>query len=140
MQDNSDLNALSYLMMTNFDTPPRQETLNYSGTFVDGNGIFCMNNSIFWDSWLLKLLQDVARGMELVPDKPYVAYDDSDPDFPWQSAMEYHVGNWDKQPSDYTMNKSGDNFWYWSTAQLDSENIAYGGGDHERVHETCESD
>ena len=137
-QDNIDQNAISYLMMGSFQTPPSPVGLPYSGTFVEENCLYCMNRRIFWGSWLLEQLSTVIKMMELVPDTPYVAYNDDDPHFPWVVGVRLHVGNSGGADSDYVFQQSGGDpaSWSWNGNQKDSEDTAYGGGDHERVHET----
>ena len=128
-------------MVGSFQTPPSPVGLPYSGTFVEENCLYCMNSRIFWGSWLLKQLSAVIKMMELVPDTPYVAYNDDDPHFPWVVGVRLHVGNSGGADSDYVFQQSGGDpaSWSWYGNQKDSEDIAYGGGDHERVHETGRS-
>lgn len=140
-KDNIDQNAISYLMVGSFQNPPSPVGLPYSGTFVEENGLYCMNRKIFWGSWLLKQLGKVIKMMELTPDKPEVSYQADDRDYPWAVGIRLHVGNSSGADSDYVFQQSDNdsNSWSWDGSPKDTENIAYGDGDHERVHETGRS-
>jgi hypothetical protein len=51
-----------------------------------------LRSDLFWDIWLIPLLQSINKGAEIIPDEPYVNYNSSDIKWPWSIGMRYHVG------------------------------------------------
>ncbi|KAI5461886.1 hypothetical protein BGZ63DRAFT_356267 [Mariannaea sp. PMI_226] len=75
--NDSDSNALCYLIMTNNATPPVPPQLPYSGTWVDADApetgrdaILCMNKSQFWAGWLLPLMRVLNLATQIQPTAP----------------------------------------------------------------------
>ncbi|RSL48510.1 hypothetical protein CEP54_012868 [Fusarium duplospermum] len=73
----SESNALCYLIMTNNAIPPVPPSLPYSGTWLDADApetgrdaILCMNNAQFWEGWLLPLIQVINRASQIQPTTP----------------------------------------------------------------------
>ncbi|KAK6351918.1 hypothetical protein TWF718_005061 [Orbilia javanica] len=123
-QDGLDQNAFCYLTMADFTKPPEIAGLTYSGPFVDkDNGAtFCMNSNIFWDTWLLPLLQEINMQTMVNPDTPYLAFaNDSGAVY---VSCEYHIGNNDSNVSAsdstfaWTRSIDGDGkpSWTWSSS------------------------
>ena len=100
-KDGIDQNALTYLMVGSNKNPLMPVGLSYSGTFVNENGLYCMNRDIFWKSWLLKQFGKVLKSMELIPDEPIVEYDRENRDYPWADEPMFHFGNKHGVESDY---------------------------------------
>ncbi|KAF3200180.1 hypothetical protein TWF191_002816 [Orbilia oligospora] len=75
-QDGLDQNAFCYLTMADFRKPPEIAGLTYSGPFVnkDNGATFCMNSNIFWDTWLLPLLQELNMQTLVYPETPYLKF------------------------------------------------------------------
>ncbi|KAI1143197.1 hypothetical protein F5Y05DRAFT_367832 [Hypoxylon sp. FL0543] len=126
LTDGSPKNALCYLMMSDFTGPPTRIGLEYSGTFVNGGGLYTMNSNIFWDNWLLPLLQGLNKGAEIIPDEPTnVYYPNPSDGYHWASGMRYHVGvsgtHGTKEPY-YAFTKSSwrPGTWTWSGNQKTS--------------------
>ncbi|KAI0841843.1 hypothetical protein F5Y06DRAFT_258375 [Hypoxylon sp. FL0890] len=93
LTDGSPKNALCYLMMSDFTKQPDRIGLEYSGTFVNGGGLYIMNSDIFWGKWLLPLLQGLNKGAEIIPDEPTNEYFPNPSDgYHWAAGMCYHVG------------------------------------------------
>lgn len=72
VSNDSDANALCYLITTANHTPPVPPKINYTGTWVttqpsDPNrgAIMCMNRAQFWEEWLLPLLQVINLGTQI---------------------------------------------------------------------------
>ena len=124
-------------MVGNFQDPPLQVGLPYTGTFTEDNGIYCMNRRIFW-GWLLEQLQVVNQMMELVPGVPDVTYNkDADSDFPWSVGIRLFVGNLSVAASDYVFKQSNEgDKWSWDGRERYEESTTYGSDDQERVRET----
>jgi hypothetical protein len=147
-EDNIDTNALCYLMMSGFDEPPDPPAMQYSGTFVDDDtkpGIYSMNSTVFWDSWLLPLLQTINQGAEVIPEKPMVTYT-SGKEYPYQVNEESSLGDNSKHPNaDDTYFKfvaadqSGSKKWTWTGDPLTSTNSAQGDYDKQTVTQTSTS-
>ncbi|RSL98349.1 hypothetical protein CEP52_010360 [Fusarium oligoseptatum] len=74
-EDGLEENALCLALMTGGTSPPSPVGLPYSGTFVNATenhaGTLCMNSSIFWDKWLLLLVQQLNAVTEIYPTTPY---------------------------------------------------------------------
>lgn len=70
--DDMDKNALCYLTMSDFVTPPEPVGITFSGTFVDESAVLCMNSRLFWGRWMLPLLKKVNRELQLIPLEPYL--------------------------------------------------------------------
>ncbi|GIK05329.1 hypothetical protein Aspvir_009436 [Aspergillus viridinutans] len=77
--NNSNSNALCYLIMTSKETPPVPPQIAYTGTWVNtdpsepGRGaILCMSDALFWESWLLPLLQVINRATQIQPYNPHL--------------------------------------------------------------------
>ena len=145
MTNNLDANGLCYLMMSGSGTPPVPANLQYSGAFIDDAskpGVFSMNRDIFWNSWLLPLLQSINQGAELIPETPYVEYT-SGREYPFGVNVEASVGDNPKhlQSDDsyfqFVADPSNNNRWTWVGDNLQSSNSAEGGGDKETVTQTC---
>jgi hypothetical protein len=67
--------------------------LPYSGPFVNSGGLYTIHHDIFWNRWLLPLLQGVNQGAEIIPDAPFAEYNSGR----WPSdylfkGIRYHVG------------------------------------------------
>ncbi|KAI0148181.1 hypothetical protein F4776DRAFT_606501 [Hypoxylon sp. NC0597] len=130
--DDSPKNALCYLMMSNFTAPPTRIGLEYSGTFVNGGGLYTMNSGIFWDKWLLPLLQGLNKGAEIIPDEPFNEYYPNPSDgWHWSSGMRYHVGvdgsHGTKDPY-YAFTKRSSGTWTWSGNRKSSSKTVSDGG------------
>ncbi|KAK6538428.1 hypothetical protein TWF694_010013 [Orbilia ellipsospora] len=93
-EDGLDLNSLSYLTMSDFNQPPDVPGLRYTGEFVTKNdgAVLCINSSIFWDKWLLPLLQELNMCTQVNPDKPYLSWCEDDR-YTALIAIKYHIGN-----------------------------------------------
>ncbi|KAK3373916.1 hypothetical protein B0T24DRAFT_679302 [Lasiosphaeria ovina] len=70
--DDIDENALCYLTMSDFASPPEPVGFSFSGTFVDDSAVLCMNARLFWDLWMLPLFKKVNQELELVALEPYL--------------------------------------------------------------------
>ncbi|EIT81230.1 hypothetical protein AO1008_02874 [Aspergillus oryzae 100-8] len=103
-KDNIEFNALSYLMMCNFDSPPAGGAIEYTGPWVDNGdreGTFVMNCDLFWP-WMQGLMRKLVIDMVPYPDTPMCYWDDSnDPDHPFRSRIEYHTGDDAAEDSQY---------------------------------------
>lgn len=120
-RDGDNRNALCYLMMSNFTTPPLPRGLPYSMNFVDEQqgAVYCMNRSLFWP-WMHSVLRTVVVGMVPVAHKPYLRWDDSDPDHPFVTGMSYHFGDADYASSSYyDFHKSGDRTWSFGARPIE---------------------
>jgi hypothetical protein len=73
-KDGLDQNGFSYLITTQKKEPPEARLLEYSAPFVNKThgAVFCMNRDLFWGSWMLKRLQNLVRGTELIPQEVYL--------------------------------------------------------------------
>lgn len=143
--DGSPNNALSYLMMSNFATPPETPTLDYSGTFVRTGGLFVLRSDLFWDQWLIPLLQGINKGAEIIPDKPFVQYSTSDPSWPFTVNLRFHAGvtggHQKTTDSYYAFNKdhSRARTWNWSGRErVESNSVTDGGSTTLIVTQKCE--
>lgn len=106
-QDNLDSNALSYLMMCDFESPPTGGVIDYSGPWVDDGdreGTFVMNRNLF-QPWLHGLLRQIVIGMVPYPDKPYCEYR-GDYDLPFSSGMRFHAGDDEAEKNEYQFKPS----------------------------------
>ncbi|KAK0721896.1 hypothetical protein B0T26DRAFT_749364 [Lasiosphaeria miniovina] len=132
--------------MSNFTTPPDPVGLAYSGTFVNADGdnsqgaLFCMNARLFWDSWLLPLLQELNQGTQLVPLKPYLVLPGDDQwDFRNKPELEFGSNPDHEAYSDqyfsFTKSSSG-GAWTWNGGELTSENTLNNHGHNIKVTET----
>jgi hypothetical protein len=67
--------------------------LPYSGPFVNSGGLYTIHRDIFWNRWLLPLLQGVNQGAEIIPDAPFVEYNSGrwPNDYSFK-GIRYHVG------------------------------------------------
>ncbi|KAF3148516.1 hypothetical protein TWF594_000927 [Orbilia oligospora] len=129
-QDGLDQNAFCYLTMADFRKPPEIAGLTYSGPFVnkDNGATFCMNSNIFWDTWLLPLLQELNMQTLVYPETPYLKFAD-DAGSVW-AICEYHVGNNNPSVSAsdstfaWTRSTDGDGkpSWTWSSSLPPSSN------------------
>lgn len=92
--DNLDTNAISYLMMSNFQDPPVSGSIEYSGAWVDGDrdGTFVMSRGLFWP-WMQSLMREIVIGMVPYPNEPVCYYSPSDPDLPFNTEMNFQVGD-----------------------------------------------
>lgn len=107
-KDNLDTNALSYLMMSNFEEPPAGGSIEYTGPWVDDGdrqGTFVMNRTLFWP-WMHRLLRQMVIAMTPYPDTPYVKWSGENPDLPWSSNIQFHAGDDDAQDDEYQFNES----------------------------------
>lgn len=141
-----DENALCYLTVSDFANPPEPAGLSFTGTFVDDNAVFCMNRSLFWDKWLLPLLQEINQALEFTPPQSYLAtYQGSGgwdvtcaPEFAFgqnrdhpskdDSYFAFYNYQWqgDEQKSDIayaTGVHTGDNYRAWSTGKCFAPDI-----------------
>ncbi|OTA84420.1 hypothetical protein M434DRAFT_400466 [Hypoxylon sp. CO27-5] len=142
--DGSPKNALCYLMMSDFTTPPTRIGLEYSGTFVNGGGLYTMNSDMFWAKWLLPLLQGLNKGAEIIPDEPSNNYYPNPSDgWHWSAGMNYHMGvdgtHGTKDPY-YAFTKCTwrPGTWTWSGKRKDkSKTVSDGGHKTQTVSETC---
>ncbi|KAI1175629.1 hypothetical protein F4777DRAFT_319164 [Nemania sp. FL0916] len=133
--DGDGKNALCYLMMSHFRTPPSLPGLAYSGAFVtEGSlgGLYVMNSNSFWNDWLIPLLQGLNKGAEVIPDEPYGVYDPrKEPQFPYIVSMRYHAGvNKSHGTTDqyYAFKKDQSHVgkWTWSGKKRTSSKTVHG--------------
>ena len=119
-QDNQDKNALSYLMMSDFKSPP-SKTLAYTGQYVDDShdATYVMNRSLFWP-WMMSKLRQVVIGIVPVPDYPILEWDDSDKDHPYLSDLSYHFGDNNATSNDYVFTALTPGKWSWQGRPLSS--------------------
>ncbi|KAE8419608.1 hypothetical protein BDV36DRAFT_307579 [Aspergillus pseudocaelatus] len=112
-KDDLDTNALSYLMMSNFEEPPAGGSIEYTGPWVDDGdrqGTFVMNRTLFWP-WMNRLLRQMVIAMTPYPDTPFVEWSGANPDLPWSSGIRFHAGDDDAQDSEYQFTKSWNPFY-----------------------------
>ncbi|KAI2465524.1 hypothetical protein F4781DRAFT_21034 [Annulohypoxylon bovei var. microspora] len=130
-------------MMSNFTEPPTRIGLEYSGTFVDGGGLYMMNSDIFWGDWLLPLLQGLNKGAEVIPDEPSNEYYPHPSDgWHWSAGMCFHVGvnetHGTKDPYyAFTKNSWYPGIWNWNgNRKTSSKTVSDGGSYTQTVTET----
>jgi hypothetical protein len=77
VSNDSDANALCYLITTANHSPPVPAKINYTGTWVttqpsdpNRDAILCMNRAQFWEEWLLPLLQVINLGTQVQASPP----------------------------------------------------------------------
>ena len=121
--NDSDSNALCYLIMTNNAMPPVPPQLPYSGTWVDAgypetgrDAILCMNNSQFWEGWLLPLIRVLNLATQIQPTAPVlVPYGDGGATV----GLRYTPGTCSAHPNQndsyYNFTRGGDGVsWSWT--------------------------
>lgn len=121
-QDNLDTNSLCYLMMSNF-TVPATDAVTYSGQWTDDKhgGTYVLNRSLFWP-WMFTVLRDVVKSMVPVPDVPTLYWDNTDPNHPYASRMEYHFGDDTASDDSYKFVSTGPGQWSWTGVPLSQSN------------------
>ena len=146
LTDGSPNNALCYLMMSKFVTPPNVPGLEYSGAFVQTGGLFAMRSDLFWDKWLIPLLQGINKGAEIIPDAPYVNYDSSKSKWPWSTNIAFHVGVSDGHSGTtesyyaFTKDTWQAKTWNWrGTERVQSKSASDGGSNTLTITQKCES-
>lgn len=125
--------------MSNF-AQPATDAVSYTGQWVDTNhdATYVLNRSLFW-SWMFSVLRDVVKSMVPVPDTPTLYWDNTDPDHPYASAMEYHFGDNTATDNDYKFVSTGPGQWSWTGRPLSSSKQVYNpgnSGDYETFVET----
>lgn len=131
VSDNQDKNAICYLTMTNYATPPVPAGIAYSGAFVETGAVLCMNKALFWDSWLLPLLQALNQGTEIVPTTP-ILEDATSEGWTARAGPNYTFGS---NPNHAYSTDSyfgwtpqqGGGSWTWTGESLSSEKTIYVG-------------
>ncbi|KAK4033353.1 hypothetical protein C8A01DRAFT_19680 [Parachaetomium inaequale] len=116
--DGIDENALCYLTMSDFTTPPEPVGITFSGTFVDDSAVLCMNTRLFWDRWMLPLLKKVNQEMQLIPQEPYLAAS-SDPNWDMECGPRFSFGANTSHTSDTDPYFDFSNL-SWNGGELDS--------------------
>lgn len=111
-QNNSPDNCLGYLMMSDHRPNPFPKGIPYSGPFTEAGAAYCMNTAIFWDSWIVPLLNLLNQGAELYPKKPIIDSDDN------TVALDLGVGNDPNFPSQgyafFDFKPDGPGSWSWT--------------------------
>lgn len=138
-QDNLDTNSLCYLMMSNF-TVPATDAVTYSGQWTDDQhgGTYVLNRSLFWP-WMFTVLRDVVKSMVPVPDVPTLYWDNTDPNHPYASRMEYHFGYNTASDDSYKFVSTGPGQWSWTGVPLSQSNKVANpndGSDYETIVES----
>ncbi|KAM6482749.1 hypothetical protein HDV62DRAFT_389948 [Trichoderma sp. SZMC 28011] len=138
-QDNLDTNSLCYLMMSNF-TVPATDAVTYSGQWTDDQhgGTYVLNRSLFWP-WMFTVLRDVVKAMVPVPDVPTLYWDNTDPNHPYASRMEYHFGDNTASDDSYKFVSTGPGQWSWTGVPLSQSNKVANpndGSDYETIVES----
>lgn len=126
-----DTNALSYLMMSNFQDPPASGGIDYSGAWVDQDrdATFVMSRDLFWP-WLQSLLREVVIGMVPYPKSPVCYYDGSNPDLPFVTMLNFKAGDDAAKPSQYHFTKlSWKDSWLLRGENRSSKETAVNGRD-----------
>lgn len=140
--DGLDQNALTYLTMTDYANPPVPVGMAYSGAFVEtGQGaLACMNARLFWNSWLLPLLQEINQATQLVPTAPYLE-DATSSGWLVSVAPRYNFGSNPNHPSYgdsyFGWTAYGGNSWEWAGGTLTSEKTIYVSNYTVKASETC---
>ncbi|KAI5926245.1 hypothetical protein F4810DRAFT_656079 [Camillea tinctor] len=112
-QDFQDQNSLSYLMMSDFQDPPIQGAMPYTGAWTDGGSrgaTYCMGKSLFW-GWLLPLMRTLSMAMAPVPETPYVEYIGTPPETPFSFGARFHIGDDNASDDDYNWIPSNQSTW-----------------------------
>ncbi|RHZ63547.1 hypothetical protein CDV55_103635 [Aspergillus turcosus] len=96
-------NALGVLTYTDTSrhTSYAPPGLAYSGVFTDGGAAFCMNSSLFWNHYLLPILQEINQKVEVIPQDPPRLH----------GSMKYTLGRNSKHP------KPTDRYFQWKQQQ-----------------------
>lgn len=116
-KDEQEQNALSYLMTSNFATPPAEGAIPYTGPWTDvgsRDASFCMSANLFW-GWLHPLMRKIAMAMTPIPDEPYLEYIGTPEDTPWRFGERSHVGVSNASDDDYVWVYDGGNSWKTSS-------------------------
>ncbi|RHZ62474.1 uncharacterized protein CDV56_108562 [Aspergillus thermomutatus] len=144
-KDNQECNALSYLMMSNFDEPPAHGAIDYTGAWVDDQsreGTFCMNQALFWP-WMHSVLRQIVIGMVPYPDEPSVKWSPDNEDLPFRSGPKFHAGDDEAQDGQYQFKPAGflwPHTWLLEGEYRQSQNMAVNGRDpHDTMTLTEES-
>ncbi|KAI1634143.1 hypothetical protein F4809DRAFT_643773 [Biscogniauxia mediterranea] len=125
-KDGQDENSLSYLMMSNFERPPTQGAMPYTGPWTNGGSrgaSFCMSGSLFW-GWLHPLMRKLSMAMTPIPDEPYLAYVGTPKETPWRFGVGWHIGDSDAKDDEYKWIPSGLNAWQARTRLKHTSNRA----------------
>ncbi|KAL2022075.1 hypothetical protein VTK56DRAFT_6119 [Thermocarpiscus australiensis] len=129
--DDIDENALCYLTMSDFTTPPEPVGITFSGTFVDDSAVLCMNSRLFWDRWMLPLFKKVNQELQLIPQEPYLA-SSTDTNWDVDCAPRFNFGANASHTSDTDPYFDFSNFG-WNGGQLDSPEASTTGNSGNRV-------
>jgi hypothetical protein len=104
-----------------------------------------MRSNLFWDQWLIPLLQGINKGAEIIPDLPVVRYDASGGQWPWNVNIKFHVGvsgghsGVTESAYAFSRDASGARSWKWRGAERVKTNSATDGGSRKQtVTQKCE--
>lgn len=127
--------------MTNNAPPPVPPEIPYSGTWVDADApetgrdaILCMNNSQFWDGWLLPLIRVLNLATQIQPTTPVLRpYNDGGATV----GLRFTPGTCTAHPIPndgyYNFTKGSDGVsWNWTATNslLATDDIMNNGGNH----------
>ncbi|KAK0630858.1 hypothetical protein B0T17DRAFT_616462 [Bombardia bombarda] len=137
--DGIDQNALCYLTMSDFVTPPEPVGITFSGTFVDDSAVLCMNTRLFWDRWMLPLFKRINQQLQLIPQEPSLG-PSSDPNWDIQCAPNFAFGVNSAHTSD-TDPYFDFSSLAWNGGELDSPEASTTGnfGDIAKAYDTASS-
>ncbi|GIK05626.1 hypothetical protein Aspvir_009739 [Aspergillus viridinutans] len=109
-KDGIDENALCILVTTGSHQAPYPPGINYSGPFVERGATLCINVNCFWEDWILRDIQAVARDTEIIVDKPPLSMGGPRK---WVIGVKYHFGS-KETPSFQRQVKNGRTSWAWA--------------------------
>ncbi|GAQ10131.1 hypothetical protein ALT_7452 [Aspergillus lentulus] len=129
-RDGIDENALCILITTGSHQPPYPPGINYSGPFVERGATLCINANCFWEDWILRDIQVVARDTEIIADKPPFSLTNSK----WTIGVKYHLGS-KASPGSFHFARqvnNGRTSWAWQgklhKVRSNTVNMELGGG------------
>lgn len=116
-RNNDDMNALCYLMMSKFETPPTKGGIAYSGQFVDEDhdATFVMRHDLFWENWMFTVFHKLLRGLIVVPVEKGSVQWKGHGKYPFLALPTYNVGD-DSKYDDYNcywFQRKDSSSWYW---------------------------
>ncbi|GIC88010.1 uncharacterized protein Aud_004401 [Aspergillus udagawae] len=130
-RDGIDENALCILVTTGSHQAPYPPGINYSGPFVERGATLCINANCFWEDWILRDFQTVARDTEIIVDRPPLSMGVPGK---WNIGVKYHFGS-KETPSSFRFQRhvtNGRTSWAWAgklhKTRSNTVNLKLGGG------------